>query len=165
MSDRWLSVAEICVYLGIKRETIYKRSKINSEMRLLISILLIAGLFAQVEIKYEVSKTDFSNGGFVKFIHQGKEILNLECIVWNCAIFSANSYELVYDLYDGAIEGNENLKWIDFDNLEDIKTPSIKLPNFDYNVVGFVLSEWGMTGHGGQHFYLINMDTGQWTYI
>ena len=24
MSDRWLSVAEICVYLGIKRDTVYK---------------------------------------------------------------------------------------------------------------------------------------------
>ena len=24
MSDRWLSVAEICTYLGIKRDTVYK---------------------------------------------------------------------------------------------------------------------------------------------
>jgi excisionase family DNA binding protein len=24
MNDRWLSVAEICIYLGIKRDTVYK---------------------------------------------------------------------------------------------------------------------------------------------
>ena len=24
MNDRWLSVAEICTYLGIKRDTVYK---------------------------------------------------------------------------------------------------------------------------------------------
>ena len=137
--------------------------------KITLSILLfnlVTLTFSQVEIIYKASTYYDDPINSISFLYDDKKFLEIECNVFSvCNIFNVNSYEVVYEGYDGIISENSTLKYIDFENTEDIKHPNISLPNYSGDIIGFVKATAGYTGHGNQTLYLININTGQWTSV
>ena len=50
-------------------------------------------------------------------------------------------------------------------NLDNVNFPYFKFPNYNGRIIGLVQATAGASGGSTQSFYLINIDTGQWTVI
>ena len=140
-------------------------------LRFILIVLIFSSLiFSEVEIKYKKDtseKSFMSEVNSITFSIEGFEFLELGCDKWSpypCGVFNVTSFQVIFEGYDGMIEENETLKLIDFNNLEK-NFKLLRLENCNDDIVGFVQAGAGATGHGSQHFYLINLNTGQWVVI
>ena len=122
--------------------------------------LLKIELSKNVDIVVERSSKDDPFNS-IKITKDKEEILKLE----DNKIFIANTFEVVYEGYDGAIAPNNSMSLLDFNNLDNVNFPYFKFPNYNGRIIGIVQASAGASGGGAQSFYLINIDTGQWTVI
>jgi len=142
---------------------------LGKNKNILFIFIFYSFIFSEVTIKYKENICFNGTNASALFLNEDKIFLELSCepkSLYPCRIFTVNSYNVQYSGYDGMIAENKSLTEINITNIDTLDLQNIRLPNYtQYNIVGFVLATAGATGHGTQNFYLINLDTAQWTVI